>query len=151
MIFQMKFTTQYSRKALSKSVQHITLLGIFSCIVSHSFAENLSYTQAEQYFLEYSYTTQANDALNQASKLQADAVKHLGLPRVDLNVRAYKFHTETDIPLNGVKNNLEQTLSQGVNERVDQWQSQQNIPSTITDPLKDGLAQGIHSGIGFNS
>ena len=145
----MKFTTQYSRKALSRSVQHITLLGIFSCTISHSFAENLSYTQAEQYFIEHSYTTQANDALNQASKLQADAVKNLGLPRIDLNVRAYKFHAETDIPLNGVKNNLEQTLSQGVNERVDQWQSQQNIPSIITDPLKDGLAQGIHSGIGL--
>lgn len=149
MIFQMKFTIQYSRKALSKSIQQMTLLSLFSTIVSNSSAENLSYIQAEQYVLENSYTTQANDALNKASKLQADAVKNLGLPRIDLNVRAYKFHTETDVPLNGVKNNLEQTLSQGVNERVDQWQSQQNIPSTITDPLKDGLAQGIHSGIGL--
>ena len=111
--------------------------------------ESISYAQAEQYLLENSYTTQANEALNKASRLQADAVKNIGLPRVDLNFRAYTFHTETDVPLNGVKSNLEQTLSQGVNDRVDQWQSGQNIPSDITAPLKQGLTQGIHSGIGL--
>lgn len=140
-----------NRKALSKTLQLSTFGYVFYSLIlgQMSFAENLSYSQAEQYLLENSYTTQASDALNRASKLQAEAVKNIGLPRVDLNVRAYKFHTETDLPLNGVKNNLEQTLSQGVNERVDQWQSEQNIPSTITDPLKQGLTQGIHSGIGL--
>lgn len=149
MILQMKFKNRYSQKALFASIQKISLLGFISCAMSSSFAENLSYAQAEQYLLENSYSTQANDALNQASKLQAEAVKNIGLPRVDLNVRAYKFHTETDIPLNGVKNNLEQTLSHGVNEKVDQWQNQQNLPSDITDPLKEGLTQGLHSGIGL--
>lgn len=149
MIFQMKFKTCYSLKALSKLIQVCSFAAFNTAFVSVTFAENLSYVQAEQYLLENSYTTQANQALNQASKLQAEAVKNIGLPRIDLNVRAYKFHTETDIPLNGVKNNLEQTLSQGVNDRVDQWQSEQNIPSNITDPLKQGLNQGIHSGIGL--
>ncbi len=149
MIFQMKFKILYSRKALYLSIQQVALLSVFSCVSTFSFAENLSYAQAEQSVLDSSYTTQANTALDQAAKLQADAVKNIGLPRIDLNVRAYKFHTETDIPLNGVKNNLEQTLSYGVNEKVDQWQSQQNIPSTITDPLKEALGQGIHSGIGL--
>ena len=130
-------------------IQVSSFAALNTAFVSVTFAENLSYVQAEQYLLENSYTTQANQALNQASKLQAEAVKNIGLPRIDLNVRAYKFHTETDIPLNGVKNNLEQTLSQGVNDRVDQWQSEQNIPSNITDPLKQGLNQGIHSGIGL--
>lgn len=114
-----------------------------------TYAESLSYVQAEQYFIEHSYSTQANIALDQATKLQAEAVKNMGLPRVDLNVRAYKFHTENDIPLNGMKNNLEQSLSQGVNDHIDQWQQQNNIPPAITDPLKQGLTQGIQNGVGL--
>ncbi len=149
MILQMKFKIRYSQKALFAAVQQASFIGLLSCSIHSSFAENLSYTQAEQYLLENSYTTQATRALNQASKLQAEAVKNIGLPRIDLNVRAYKFHTETDVPLNGVKNNLEQTLSHGVNEKVDQWQNQQNLPADITDPLKEGLTQGLHSGIGL--
>ncbi len=50
-------------------------------------------------------------ALQQASKLEAEAVKGLGLPRIDLNVRAYAFHNELDVPLGALKNNLEHTLS----------------------------------------
>jgi len=151
MILQMKFTINFPTKIIYASLQHCTVV-VFILLTSTAntvFAENLSYVQAEQYLLENSYTSQANNALNNASKLQAEAVKNIGLPRVDLNIRAYKFHTETDLPLNGIKNNLEQTLSYGVNEKVDQWQSQQNIPNSITSPLKDSLAQGIHSGIGL--
>ncbi len=108
-------------------------------------AQSLSYVQAEQNVLKDSYTTQANQALQQASELQADAMKGLGLPRVDLNVRAYAFHNEIDIPLDAFKNNLEKTLSQGINDRI----NEQNLPSGITDPLKDGINQAIHSGIGL--
>ena len=122
---------------------------ILLCLIPLSHAENISYAQAEQYLVENSYVTQANTALAQASQLQADAVKNIGLPRIDLNVRAYKFHAETDLPLDGVKNHLEQTMTYGVNEKVDQWQSQNNLPNTQTDPLKDSLGQGIHSGIGL--
>ncbi len=145
----MKLTKYYPKKTLCVSMQ-LGCLFMLNMALSHpSFAENLSYAQAEQYLLENSYTSQANAALDQASKLQAEAVKNIGLPRVDLNVRAYKFHAETDIPLDGVKNNLENTLSYGVNEKVDQWQTQQNLPNAVTDPLKQGLNQGIHSGIGL--
>lgn len=149
MILQMKLTTYYPKKMLYTSMQLGCLCVLNLSLAIPTYAENLSYAQAEQYLLENSYTSQANTALDQASKLQADAVKNIGLPRIDLNVRAYKFHAETDIPLDGVKNNLEQTLSYGVNEKVDQWQTQQNIPNTITDPLKEGLNQGIHNGIGL--
>ena len=70
---------------------------ILLCLIPLSHAENISYAQAEQYLVENSYVTQANTALAQASQLQADAVKNIGLPRIDLNVRAYKFHAETDL------------------------------------------------------
>ena len=149
MILQMKFKTNNTRKALPHSIQLITFMSFLSCFTQGIFAENLSYAEAEQYILQNSYSSQASQALNQASKLQAEAVKGIGLPRVDLNVRAYKFHSETDIPLDSFKGNLEKTLSQGVNDKVNQWQSEQNIPSGIADPLKQGLTQTIHSGIGL--
>ena len=50
-------------------------------------AQTLSFIQAEQYILHNSYSTQASQALQQASRLEATALKGLGLPRVDLNVR----------------------------------------------------------------
>ncbi|OTG65400.1 TolC family protein [Acinetobacter silvestris] len=116
--------------------------------ITHSstiFAESISYIQAEQSILKDSYSTQASQAFQQAAQLEADAVKGLGLPRIDLNVRAYAFHNEVDIPLNSFKNNLEQTLSQGINDRIDQV----NLPPNISDPLKEGLNQTIHSGVGL--
>lgn len=108
-------------------------------------ADSISYMQAEQAILKDAYSTQASQALQQASQLEAEAVKGLGLPRIDLNVRAYAFHNEVDIPLDSFKNNLEQTLSQGINDRIDQV----NLPPNISDPLKQGLNQTIHSGIGL--
>ncbi|OTG68186.1 transporter [Acinetobacter sp. ANC 4470] len=114
-------------------------------VSSVSFAQSISYAQAEQSILVNSYSTQANQALQQAAKLEAEAVKGLGLPRVDLNVRAYAFHNEVDIPLDSFKNNLEQTLSQGINDRI----NEQNLPPNISDPLKEGINQTIHSGVGL--
>lgn len=123
----------------------ITLLSSSTFYTTTVLAQNISYAQAEQSVLTDSYSTQANLALQQASKLEAEAVKGLGLPRVDLNVRAYAFHNEVDIPLDSFKNNLEQTLSQGINDRI----NQENLPSGIADPLKQGLNQTIHSGVGL--
>ena len=123
----------------------ITLLSSSTFYTTTVLAQNISYAQAEQSVLTDSYSTQANLALQQASKLEAEAVKGLGLPRVDLNVRAYAFHNEVDIPLDSFKNNLEQTLSQGINDRI----NQENLPSGIADPLKQGLKQTIHSGVGL--
>ena len=134
-----------SPKVLSSWVKMTLLLSSvgLSLVSIQTFAETLSYTQAEQNLLKDSYSTQANQALQQASELEADAVKGLGLPRVDLNVRAYAFHNEVDIPLDAFKKNLEQTLSQSLNDRI----NQQNLSPTIADPLKQDLNQTIHSGI----
>lgn len=128
-----------------RTIIKIALLSSTTIYATTTLAQSISYAQAEQSILKDSYSTQANQALQQASQLEAEAVKGLGLPRVDLNVRAYAFHNEVDIPLDSFKNNLEQTLSQGINDRV----NQQNLPSGIADPLKEGLNQTIHSGIGL--
>ncbi|MHA3891402.1 TolC family protein [Acinetobacter sp. GXMZU3951] len=112
-----------------------------------SYAQPLSYTEAEQSMLTQSYNTQAAQALQQSAQLQAEAVKGLGLPRLDLNVRAYAFHNEVDVPLNSFKNNLDHTLTQGVNNQIDQWQNNSGIPSGVTDTLKDGVGSAIDRGI----
>lgn len=125
---------------LSKTLISTALM--YSTLAS---AQSISYGQAEQSISTDSYSTQANQALQQASKLQAEALKGLGLPRVDLNVRAYAFHNKTDLDLDSFKNNLEQTLSQGINDRIDQ----ENFPPNISDPLKEGIHQTIHSGVGL--
>ena len=128
-----------------RTIIKIALLSSTTLYATTTLAQSISYAQAEQSVLNDSYSTQANQALQQAAKLEAEAAKGLGLPRVDLNVRAYAFHNEVDIPLDSFKNNLEQTLAQGINDRV----NQQNLPSGIADPLKEGLNQTIHSGVGL--
>ena len=128
-----------------RTIIKIALLSSTTFYATITLAQSISYAQAEQSVLNDSYSTQANQALQQASQLEAEAAKGLGLPRVDLNVRAYAFHNELDIPLDSFKNNLEQTLAQGINDRV----NQQNLPSGIADPLKEGLNQTIHSGVGL--
>ncbi|MFH7765668.1 TolC family protein [Acinetobacter sp. BSP-28] len=107
-----------------------------------AFAESVSYAQAEQSILKDSYSTQANQALQQSAQLEAEAIKGLGLPRVDLNVRAYAFHNEVDLPLGALKNNLEQSLSNGVNNKIDEL----NLGG-FADPLKESLKQPIHDGV----
>ena len=120
-------------------------LACTTCFISHSaWAQSISYAQAELELLQSSYSSQANLALQQSAKLQAQAMKGLGLPRVDLNVRAYAFHNELDVPLGALKNNLEQTLSNGINNKIDE-----NLPSDVADPLKDALQQPIRDGVGL--
>ena len=116
------------------SILSLSMFGLSLGISSTTFAASISYQQAEQSVLQDSYSTQATQALQQASKLEAEAVKGLGLPRIDLNVRAYAFHNELDVPLGALKNNLEHTLSQSINDRI----NQQNLPPNISDPLKEG-------------
>ena len=118
---------------------------------SFAYAQSISFKDAEQQLLQRSYSSQAFQSLEQASKLEAEAVKGIGLPRVDLNVRAYAFHSEVDIPLKQFKNNLENSLSQGVNGRLNEWEASNGIdlPTGITDPLREGLNNTIHSGVGL--
>lgn len=110
------------------------------------YAEDLSYAQAEQKFLSQSFTVQANDALQQAAQLEAQAIKGLGLPKVDLNVRAYAFQSQLDIPLEKFKDNLNNNLAQNINNAIDQAG---NIPSNIKGPIKDDVGHIVHEGIGM--
>ncbi|MFW1753153.1 TolC family protein [Acinetobacter wanghuae] len=126
------------------SLLSITLLS--SSLVQ---AQSISFQQAEQQLLQSSYSSQAYNNLEQAAQLEAEAAKGLGLPRVDLNVRAYAFHSEVDIPLQQFKNNLDGSLSQGINGQINQWESANGLPSGITDPLQNGINNTIHSGIGL--
>ncbi|MEK5755508.1 TolC family protein [Acinetobacter variabilis] len=118
---------------------------------SFAYAQSISFKDAEQQLLQRSYSSQAFQSLEQASKLEAEAVKGIGLPRVDLNIRAYAFHSEVDIPLKQFKNNLENSLSQGVNGRLNEWEASNGVdlPAGITDPLREGLNNTIHSGVGL--
>ena len=129
---------------VKSSIFTVSLLFSSLCL-----AQSISFQQAEQNVLQDSYSTKANQALQQASQLEAEAVKGLGLPRVDLNVRAYAFHNELDIPLGAAKSNLEQSLSNGVNSKIDEWQNSNPNLGGLADPLKEGLNQTIHDGVGL--
>ncbi|MFV5404203.1 MULTISPECIES: TolC family protein [unclassified Acinetobacter] len=128
--------------------------GLFSgllCTSLNLYAQALSFQEAEKQLLQSSYSSQAYQSLEQASQLEAEASKGLGLPRVDLNVRAYAFHSEVDIPLKQFKNNLENVLSQGVTGQINQWEDNLGnvLPPDITGPLQEGVNNAIHSGVGL--
>ncbi len=130
-----------------KSMVQVSFVSFASLISCELYAQqSISYMQAEQAVLKESFTTQANTALEQAAKLEAEAVKNIALPRVDLNVRAYALHKEIDIPLGALKNHLDQSLTQGVDSQINQWQ--QGSGANISG-LQDGINQGIHDGIGL--
>ncbi|MBU3848206.1 MAG: TolC family protein [Candidatus Acinetobacter avistercoris] len=127
----------------------LTLLSITLLSSIFAQAQSLSFQDAERQLLQSSYSSQAYNNLEQAAKLEAEASKGLGLPRIDLNVRAYAFHSEVDIPLQQLKNNLESSLSQGINGQISQWESSSGLSSGVTDPLRSGINNTIHSGIGL--
>ncbi len=131
-------------------LSRLSLTTVSALLLSNAVnAQDLSYAEAEQQLLSQSFTSQAHQALQQASQLEADAVKGLGLPRIDLNVRAYAFHNKIDVPLENVKNNLEDTLNQNVNQQIDQWQNNQNIQPDLTASLKEGVYGAIQNGVGL--
>ena len=110
-------------------------------------ADALSYEQAESHYLEVGHAGKASAALQQASELQAQAVKHLGMPRVDLNVRAYKLHAENEVPLDGIKRHLTDTIHDNIGKRVDQLQSDLGIPPVVAEGLEDAATQAVDEGI----
>jgi hypothetical protein len=130
------------------SILSLSMFGLSLGISSTIFAASISYQQAEQSVLQDSYSTQATQALQQASKLEAEAVKGLGLPRIDLNVRAYAFHNELDVPLGALKNNLEHTLTDGVATKIDEWQNTYPNVGDLSG-LEQGIDQTIHKGVGL--
>ena len=139
---------KYLLRTSLPSILSLSMFGLSLGISSTTFAASISYQQAEQSVLQDSYSTQATQALQQASKLEAEAVKGLGLPRIDLNVRAYAFHNELDVPLGALKNNLEHTLTDGVATKIDEWQNTYPNLGDLSG-LEQGIDQTIHKGVGL--
>ncbi|WOE31557.1 MULTISPECIES: TolC family protein [unclassified Acinetobacter] len=114
------------------------------------YAEGLSYAQAEQRMLSESYVSQASQVLEQASELQSQAIKGLGLPKIDLNLRSYALHSEFDVPLDALKSGLENSLINGANSKIDEWQGDiPGLSASDVDQLKGTVGQGIKDGVGL--
>lgn len=136
-------------KTFLSATQHFLLKFLGLCLgfsaISH--AQNYSYQQAEQRLLQTSYVTQASLALQQASQLEAEAIKGLGLPRVDFNVRAIKFHSENDVPLGQFKQNIENQLSQQKNQHLSNL-SGIGINNDVIQQINQSADSIIHQGVG---
>lgn len=145
----LKLQQQHTIKNTAETVVQSVIFTASMLFSSMCLAQSISFQQAELSLLKDSYTTQASQALQQASQLEAEAIKGLGLPRVDFNVRAYAFHNELDVPLGALKNNLEHSLTNGVNNKIDEWQSSNPNIGGLADPLKDALNKTIQDGIGL--
>ena len=122
-------------------------MSLISCTLFSlpSFAQTFSYSQAEQYVVQNAYSSQAQQALQQASQLEMEAVKNLGLPRIDLNARAYAFHSETSVPLESSKRRLENSLTNGFDEKLSQWQNV--LPPEVIDQVGQGFDQVVSDGL----
>ena len=122
-------------------------MSLISCALfsTSSFAQTVSYNQAEQYVVENAYGSQAQQALRQASQLEMEAVKNLGLPRIDLNARAYAFHSETSVPLESSKRRLENSLTNGFDEKLSQWENV--LPPDVIDQVSQGFNQVVSDGL----
>lgn len=122
-------------------------IGLISCALfsTYLYAQPLSYSEAEQYVVENSYATQAQQALQQASQLEMEAVKNLGLPRIDLNARAYSFHSETSVPLESSKRRLENSLTRGFDDKLSQWENV--LPPEVIDQVSQGFDQVVSDGL----
>ncbi|KAA8733317.1 TolC family protein [Acinetobacter qingfengensis] len=122
------------------------LISLTVCYSSQTYAEGISYIQAEDYLLQHSYAGQASQALQQAAQLEADSLDKLGLPRVDLNARAYAFHNEVDIPLNTFKQGLESALNQQLGTTLNDL-SNIGIPSDVVDQISSTAGSAISNGV----
>lgn len=128
-------------KTLSLSISLISC-ALFS---SSLFAQTFSYSEAEHYVVENAYASQAQQALQQASQLEMEAVKNLGLPRIDLNARAYSFHSETSVPLASSKRRLENSLTRSFDDKLSQWENV--LPPEVIDQVGQGFDQTVSEGL----
>ncbi|KXZ68047.1 outer membrane channel protein [Acinetobacter venetianus] len=74
-----------------------------------------------------------------------EAVKHLGLPRIDLNATAYSFHSETSVPLESSKRRLENSLTRGFDDKLSQWENV--LPPDVIDQVGQGFDQVVSDGL----
>ena len=127
--------------------QKLGLLSVCLVLAQFGHAEELSYSQAERIVLNQSYTTQAAQSLQQAAQLNSEAVKYLALPHVSLNVRAYAFRSETNVPLDKTKQNIQNSISQGLNNQMSDIQSQLGLSSEAINTINQGTQQAVNSGV----
>lgn len=139
-----RFKVKRFPKQLSLSIGLISC-ALFSTFSTPLFAQTFSYSEAEQYVVQNAYGSQAQQALKQASQLEMEAVKHLGLPRIDLNARAYAFHSETSVPLQSGKRRLENSLTRGFDDKLSQWENV--LPPEVIDQVSQGFDQVVNEGI----
>ena len=133
---------------IQRSLQRCYLsICIMSCafISPTLFAQNLSYNQAEQFVVEKSYGSQAQQALKQASQHEMEAVEHLSRPRIDLNARAYAFHSETSVPLESSKRRLENSLTRNFDDKLSEWENV--LPPDVIDQVSQGFDQTLNNGL----
>lgn len=109
-------------------------------------AQSFSYRQAEKQMLSQSYSSQAAKQLERASALQAEAVKNLALPRVDLNARAYAFHAQSTVPLGSFKQTLEDGLNQRLATHIAALKNG-GIPTDTAEQWGQNLSSSIHDGV----
>lgn len=132
---------------LGHKISKYFLFALGVMYLQHGFAYDLSYQQAEQQILHESYTTQASQNLQHASQLNAEAVKHAGLPNINFNVRAYAFRAEQNIPLTTLKNNINQSISQNLNSQISTVGSQLGINPDAIAQISQTADQNISDGI----
>ncbi|MBF7682682.1 TolC family protein [Acinetobacter sp. B5B] len=139
--------TLKSKKNLYVKISQSLLFILGFTYLQHSFADDLSYQQAEQQTLSHSYSTQASQNLQRASQLNAEAVKHAGRPNINFNVRAYAFRAEQDVPLTNIKNNINQSVSQNLNRQISTVGSQLGMNSDAIAQISQIGDQNIADGI----
>lgn len=139
-------TKRFNR--LLKSVIRTNSIFFASVLSVNLYAQaSLSYTQAEKIFLQESYATKANSALQEASTLQAEAIKNLGLPVVDLNVRAYALHAKVDVPLTDLKNDINQTVDGAIKDELNKVEN--NIDQGLIGGLESIVDKGVNRAVGL--
>lgn len=125
----------------------LRILLLMNCVVvcPSLFAQALSYEQAEHFVIENAYSSQAQQALKQAAQLEMEAVKNLGRPRIDLNARAYAFHSETSVPLESSKRRLENSLTRNFDDKLSEWDNV--FPPEVIDQVSQVFDQTLSNGL----
>lgn len=139
----------FKRHTISKpyKIQYSVLLSTCFFLSTPVLSQDLSYNQAEQKALQESNTVQATQALQDASKLNAEAVKWLGAPNINLNATAYAYHLNTRVPLDSVKNNISQNLTQTITQQIDQLGGSLGVGTEALSQIGQNANQSIQQSV----
>lgn len=100
-----------------------------------------SYQDVQQLLLNNSPAIMAAHSLEKSNQLQSEALKHLGLPKVSLNVNAISYHQRADISLDKLK----QSTKEHLNEHANQQLSQLNNTLQLSPPVLDAISSSTHA------